>query len=94
MPSGEALLGTDVELVRKAFGNTILIVNQYGPTECSMISTMYPIPREFQKELQTIPVGKPISNARAYILDQFLQPVPVGVKGELYIGGLEWGEAT
>jgi acyl-coenzyme A synthetase/AMP-(fatty) acid ligase/acyl carrier protein len=91
MSSGEALQVVDVELVRNAFGKNVQIVNQYGPTECSMISTMYPVPASFPCEIHAIPIGKPINNVRVYILDQSRQPVPVGVKGDLYIGGIAVG---
>jgi amino acid adenylation domain-containing protein len=91
MPSGEALLPAEVELVRNAYGSNVQIVNQYGPTECSMITTLYPIPGELPAGTAGIPIGRPISNARAYVLDEDQQPVPVGVKGELYIGGIGVG---
>ena len=91
MPSGETLQVADVELVRNAFGEIVQIVNQYGPTECSMISTTYTVPMALPEDLQGIPIGKPISNVRVYVLDQNRHPVPVGVKGELYIGGIAVG---
>jgi amino acid adenylation domain-containing protein len=91
MPSGEALHSSDIELLRNAFGKVVQIVNQYGPTECSMISTLYLVPAELQEGVQDVPIGKPISNIRAYVLDQNRQPVPVGVRGELYIGGVGVG---
>ncbi len=91
MPSGEDLQVMDVELARNAFGKNVRIINQYGPTECSMIATMYPVPAAFPDDIQAVPIGKPISNVRVYVLDQNRQPVPAGVKGELYIGGIAVG---
>lgn len=88
MPSGEALQEADIELVRNAFGKAVQIVNQYGPTECSMISTLYTVPANLPEGVPGVPIGKPISNVRVYVLDQYRQPVPVGVRGELYIGGI------
>ena len=55
----------------------------YGPTETTIWSTCYRI----TKSEKTILVGKPIANTRVYILDGQLQPVPIGVSGEMYIGG-------
>jgi len=57
--------------------------NMYGPTETTIWSTMAKIDRADQE----ITIGRPIANTETYILDKFLQPVPVGVAGELYIGG-------
>jgi non-ribosomal peptide synthetase component F len=57
--------------------------NMYGPTETTIWSSIERIERADQE----ITIGRPIANTEMYILDQFLQPVPVGVSGELYIGG-------
>ncbi len=57
--------------------------NMYGPTETTIWSTIERIERTDQE----ITIGRPIANTEMYILDQFLQPVPIGVSGELYIGG-------
>ena len=57
--------------------------NMYGPTETTIWSTMAKIERADQE----ITIGRPIANTETYVLDKFLQPVPVGVSGELYIGG-------
>jgi acyl-coenzyme A synthetase/AMP-(fatty) acid ligase len=58
----------------------------YGPTECTTFSTWCPIPNAGAIET-TVPIGKPISNAQAYILDDALALVPPGEEGELYVGG-------
>ncbi|MDE3219630.1 MAG: amino acid adenylation domain-containing protein, partial [Nitrospirota bacterium] len=57
--------------------------NMYGPTETTIWSSIERIERADQE----ITIGRPIANTEMYILDQFLRPVPVGVSGELYIGG-------
>jgi len=57
--------------------------NMYGPTETTIWSTIEKIERTDQE----ITIGRPIANTDVYILDHFLQPVPIGVAGELYIGG-------
>jgi aspartate racemase len=60
------------------------LVNAYGPTENTTFSTWYLIRDPVG---DSIPIGKPISNTSAYILDDYLEPVPVGVTGEIYLGG-------
>jgi len=57
--------------------------NMYGPTETTIWSTVYQI----QPGEGAISIGRPIANTQIYILDAHLQPVPIGVAGELYIGG-------
>lgn len=61
------------------------IYNLYGPTECSVFSTACAL-HEYTGEC-TPPVGKPIWNTQMYILNDYLNPVPLNVAGELYIGG-------
>jgi len=60
------------------------IINIYGPTETTIYSTCKIIRRDAQGAAS---IGRPIANTQVYVLDQFLQPVPIGVIGELYIGG-------
>jgi non-ribosomal peptide synthase protein (TIGR01720 family) len=59
--------------------------NLYGPTEATIDATSWRCERESQ--LQIAPIGRPIANTQVYILDRQLRPVPIGVPGELYIGG-------
>jgi amino acid adenylation domain-containing protein len=59
--------------------------NLYGPTEASIEVTSWECRRAGAEE--TVPIGRPISNAQIYLLDEQMQPVPVGVPGELHIGG-------
>jgi len=61
------------------------LYNEYGPTEGTVWSTVYKLEKNTDHHL--IPVGKPVPNVKIYILDENLQPVPVGVTGEIYIGG-------
>ncbi|HVH12903.1 MAG TPA: amino acid adenylation domain-containing protein, partial [Longimicrobium sp.] len=69
------------------------LVNLYGPTECSGIVTYHRLSRDLESYLdRPVPVGRPIPNARIYILDEAGSPVPVGVAGELYIGGTPVGQ--
>ncbi len=76
--------------------NTAL-VNEYGPTETVVGCCVYWTPQEDPTSLRDkfrsgiIPIGRPIINTQLYVLDGFQQPVPVGVPGELYIGGVGVG---
>ena len=66
------------------------LVNHYGPTETTVGSMTYDLGEdlaEVARAATTVPVGHPIANTRAYILDAHLRPVPEGVGGELYVGG-------
>lgn len=60
--------------------------NNYGPTEYTVVTTSCRVPPLSQSD-QTPPIGCPINNTQLYVLDRALQPVPVGVPGELCIGG-------
>ena len=62
------------------------LLNAYGPTENTTFSTFYKV-TTVQEETHTLPIGYPIGNSTCFILDEFLQPVPVGVTGDLYVGG-------
>ncbi|MEO6165513.1 MAG: amino acid adenylation domain-containing protein [Candidatus Binatia bacterium] len=60
--------------------------NAYGPTEATITTTIFDANAN-DCELQTVPIGRPIANTQVYLLDLHLNPVPIGVPGELYIGG-------
>jgi amino acid adenylation domain-containing protein len=61
------------------------LVNGYGPTENTTFTCCHPISAD--SLVASVPIGRPISNTQVYILDSSLQPVPIGIRGELYIGG-------
>jgi amino acid adenylation domain-containing protein len=82
---GEQLLGESLSFWQESAPNTVL-VNEYGPTETVVGCCVYQIPRE-ERRSGAVPIGRPIANTQLYILDRHMQPVPVGVAGELYIGG-------
>jgi len=64
-------------------------LNTYGPTETSIISSWYELPPGLQTwdPDEALPIGSPLPNTQLYVLDRNLEPVPIGVPGELYIGG-------
>ncbi|MBL6449152.1 amino acid adenylation domain-containing protein [Fulvivirga sp. 29W222] len=66
----------------------VKITNVYGPTEGVDSSTVYEVPAERENQPTKIPIGKPVPNVKVYILDKAMHPVPVGMKGEIYLGGL------
>ncbi len=85
--SGEAL---PYDLQEKFF--TLLpakLHNLYGPTEAAVDVTHYTCPRNGARKM--VPIGRPVANTQIHILDPKLQPVPQGVTGELYIGGIQVG---
>src|SRR5580700_662990 len=81
--SGEALpLDLELSFLGKMKAE---LHNLYGPTEAAIDVTSWVCQRE--EEAQGVPIGRPIANTQIYILDEEMQPVPVGVSGEAYIGG-------
>lgn len=60
------------------------VINGYGPTESTTFTTSFEV---IDTQQATIPIGKPISNSTAYVLDDMKRPLPIGVVGELYAGG-------
>ena len=65
----------------------LTVINAYGPTEATVASTSYPVPVNSTRQ-GNAPIGKPLVNYQAYLLDELQQLVPIGVAGELYIGGM------
>lgn len=67
-------------------GSPKQLLHVYGPTESTTFSSYYRV-LEIPESISSIPIGRPISNTQIYLLDRHLQPVPIGVIGELHIGG-------
>jgi amino acid adenylation domain-containing protein len=90
IPTGEAL---PPEFCRRwlSIYPRIPLLNAYGPTECSDDVTHFPICQPLADWQLHTPIGRPISNMRLYILDGKLRPLPIGVSGELYVGGIGVG---
>jgi amino acid adenylation domain-containing protein len=88
VPTGDALVP---ELCRRwlELYPTIPLLNTYGSTECSDDQCHYALQEspDLDYPLPIVPIGYPVQNMQAYVLDRWLQPVPVGVIGDLYIGG-------
>ncbi|MEC3420879.1 amino acid adenylation domain-containing protein, partial [Bacillus cereus] len=86
--SGEALNTEQVRRFKGIFYNAqqTKLINLYGPTEATVDVTYYDC--DLEKEPMLIPIGRPINNTELYVLDQYQQVVPIGVAGELYLGGV------
>lgn len=85
---GEKVSAPVLERWHSLAGSKVRWVNTYGPSEASVIATAYePVSPELVT-LTNVPIGRPIANVRVYLLDASLDPVPVGERGELYIGGV------
>ena len=86
LAGGDILSPDHVRRVLQAHPDCQLI-NGYGPTENTTFSCCYPVKKEDRLSFG-VPVGFPIRQTRAYVLDTRLQPVPMGVTGELYVAGV------
>jgi amino acid adenylation domain-containing protein len=77
-----------VSLARKVLAQLpCRLINAYGPTENTVYSTCYTV-NQLSLNNRSIPIGRPIASDCAYILDQHLQPVPIGITGDLYVSGI------
>ncbi|HLO84147.1 MAG TPA: amino acid adenylation domain-containing protein [Nostocaceae cyanobacterium] len=84
---GEAASTDWVESIQ-ALAPKCTIVNHYGPTEATVGVLTYQLEKNPQNiKCTTLPLGRPLANTQIYILDSYMQPVPIGVPGEIYIGG-------
>ncbi|SKA37897.1 Methyltransferase domain-containing protein [Chitinophaga eiseniae] len=84
MVGGEKLSEDHIRRFRAAWPQTT-VINGYGPTENTTFSLTYPIDTIVRG--RSIPIGRPLGNRTAYVLDAWGQPAPIGVAGELYVGG-------
>lgn len=82
--AGEPLLPADVRRWHGVFGDRVQLVNLYGPSETTMVKLFYRVKLE-DAYAPSIPIGRPISGARAILLDEKGQPCPPGKLGEIYI---------
>ena len=72
---------------QRASRGRVRLLNEYGPTEATVVATTHDVADSDVTESREIPIGRPIANVRTYVLDRSLNPVPIGARGELYIGG-------
>ncbi|MFN9372343.1 MAG: amino acid adenylation domain-containing protein [Planctomycetaceae bacterium] len=87
LTGGEALSVAHVRRARKFLGPRVRLINGYGPTECTTFASCHEIRQEDCDRGTSIPIGQPIASTLALVLDESHALVPVGVVGELYLGG-------
>ncbi|MDZ8090959.1 MAG: amino acid adenylation domain-containing protein [Nostoc sp. DedQUE05] len=87
---GDVMLPEYVAIWQQSPMSGVRLINAYGPTETTITATLFEILPQLSQDinLKKIPIGRPLPNRTVYILDRYLQPVPIGVPGELYIGGM------
>lgn len=85
---GEALMTSTVQKWQGKFGVNTEIVNVYGPTECTVLSSYYKVKGKIKDDKSSIPIGKPVANYEMYILNNEGMLCPVNEPGELYIAGV------
>jgi amino acid adenylation domain-containing protein len=90
---GERALPERVAAWRRGVGDGVRLVNTYGPTEATVVATLAELqgreeaPLLADQPLPPVPIGGPVPNGRAYVLDGEMRPLPIGARGELYVGG-------
>ncbi len=85
LAGGDVLSASHVRKLLQASSN-ICLINGYGPTENTTFTSCYPMETPAQVG-HSVSIGRPIANTTVYVLDGQMQPVPIGVPGELYTGG-------
>ncbi|MEB3279243.1 MAG: amino acid adenylation domain-containing protein [Lyngbya sp.] len=85
---GDTVLPETVTMWKKLIGDRVTCLNVYGPTEASVTAVVYDLLNPQSEQVNSVLIGRPIANTQTYILDRHLQPVPVGVIGELHLGGV------
>jgi len=85
---GERALRERLRVWQHHVGPRVRLLNMYGPTEATVSATMCELSGTVEATSREVPIGRAIRNVQTYVLDQHLQPVPIGVPGELCIGGV------
>ncbi|MGH7824201.1 MAG: amino acid adenylation domain-containing protein [Candidatus Binatia bacterium] len=83
----DKVLSEKFSIWQKTIGERVRLCNAYGPTETTITATLYEPSAATQGSTDCLPIGRPIGNTRAYVLDESLNRVPAGAPGELHIGG-------
>jgi aspartate racemase len=83
---GEKASSAALAAWHKLAGSRVRWVNTYGPTETSVIVTSFE-PQNWEEIPPILPIGRPIANTKIHILDEHLQPLPVGIPGDLFVSG-------
>jgi len=79
--------GAEYQKFRDFVGVSTRLINSFGLTEATIDSSYFESATAELSAQQLVPIGRPLANTQLYILNSFLQPVPIGVPGELYVGG-------
>ena len=87
---GDSMSPDVLDLWRRTPVASIRLLNAYGPTETTITATAFEIPPRLSEHttFPRVPIGRPLANRATYILDKHDNPVPIGVPGELHIGGM------
>ncbi len=87
---GESALAARAAEWRRVTGDGVRLVNAYGPTEATIVTTLFEVeaPADEIAAWPSLPIGRPIAGVSVHVLDRDMRPVPEGVEGELYVGGL------
>jgi len=87
---GEEASPESLKVWRRYAGTRVKLMHEYGPTETTVFATVCALsePSEDVSRSLTPPIGRAIQNSGAYVLDDYFQPVPIGVAGELYLSGV------
>jgi acyl carrier protein len=84
---GERLDPHKVAAWHQKFGDRVQLFNSYGPTETTVVATACQL-QPYAAVEEDLPIGRPLGNVETYVLDERQNPVPIGIPGELYIGGV------
>jgi amino acid adenylation domain-containing protein len=87
LTGGEALSPKHIGLAYARLDTRTRIKNGYGPTECTTFACCHDVPRDLPAPSGTVPIGRPIANTTAYVLDHRRRLLPIGSAGELFLGG-------